>query len=88
MGTGVSVLADGPLLQTDQVEEMTAGRDDDLRVLQVQVADTADVAVFGQLGLGGRGQGGVKSSDTVTPGEVEGNMPTDEIAGIHHVEEE
>ena len=67
---------------------MTAGRDDDLRVLQVQVADAADVAVFCQLGLGGRGQGGVQSSDTVSPGEVGSNLITDEIGGIQHVEEE
>ena len=71
--TGVSLLTDGPLLQTDQVEVMWAGSDDGLGVLHVEVADAADVPVLGQLGLGGRGQGGGEFLDPVSPGEVARN---------------
>ena len=47
--TGVSQLPDAPLPETDQVEEVVAGRDDGLRTLHVEVADAADVAVLDQL---------------------------------------
>ena len=71
--TGVSLLTDGPLLQTDQVEEMRALSDDGLGFLHVEVADAADVPVLGQLGLGGRGQGGGEFLDPVSPGKVARN---------------
>ena len=86
--TGVSLLTDGPLLQTDQVEEMRALRDDGLGVLHVEVADAADVPVLGQLGLSGRGQGGGEFLDPVSPGEVERNNIFDVPAFIHQVAEE
>ena len=86
--TGVSLLADGPLLQADQVEEMRALRDDGPWVLQVEVADAADIPVLGQLGLGGRGQGGVQFPDAISPGKVERNKLHDANADIHQVEEE
>ena len=41
-----------------------------------------------QLGLGGRGQGGVQFPDAISPGEVERNTLLDAPADILQVEEE
>ena len=78
--TGVSVLTDDPLLEADQVEVVGAGRDDCLGTLQLEVADTADVLVLGQLRLAGGGQGGGEFPYASSPGAVGGNMPREETS--------
>ena len=88
MRTSLPLLTDDPLLQADQVEIMIAERDYGLRVLHVEVADTADVPVLDQLGLGCRGQGGGEVPEAFSPGEVERNKLPDATADLHHVAEE
>ena len=80
--TVVSPLTDDPLLEADQVEIVGAGRDDGLRTLQVEVADTADVTVLGQLGLAGCGQRGGKLPDPSPSGEVVGNTMIGDTNGV------
>ena len=86
--TAVLALPDAPLPETDQMEEVLAGRDDGLRTLHVEVADAADVAVLGQLGLAGRGEGGGEFPDASSPGQVVGNTLTGQTADFDQVDEE
>ena len=80
--TVVSPLTDDPLLEADQVEIVGAGRDDGLRTLQVEVADTADVTVLGQLGLAGCGEGGGELNEPGHSGVVVGNTTTGDTNGV------
>ena len=80
--TGVSILADEPLLKADQVEVVEAGSDDGLGTLQLEVADAADVLVLGQLRLAGGGQGGGEFPYASSPRAVGGNMPREETSVV------
>ena len=80
--TVVSLLTDDPLLEADQVEVVRARRNDGLKTLQVEVADTADVTVLGQLGLAGCGEGGGELNEPGHSGVVVGNTTTGDTNGV------